>query len=290
MKQFKKVYVEITNICNLSCDFCPKSSRKLEFMSVKTFSKILDQIKPHTNYIYLHVKGEPLLHPSLDKLLDISFEKGFNVNITTNGTLINQTKEILLSKPAVRQINFSLHSLDGNKDSKIFKDYISNILSFTKEASQNTKIFTSLRLWNLNASNETSNDNRKNQTILESIEKEFNLNFKINESTELEKGLKIADRIYVNQGYAFKWPDLEVKEENKVGFCHALRTHAAILVDGTVIPCCLDGEGIINLGNINQTNFTEIINSPRAQNIINGFSNKKPVEKLCQKCGFMTRF
>ncbi len=290
MKQFKKVYIEITNICNLRCDFCPQTSRKLEFMQVDTFGKILEQIKPHTNYIYLHVKGEPLLHPSLDKLLDLSHEEGFNVNITTNGTLINNAREMLLRKAAVRQINFSLHSLDGNREFDNKDNYIQNILSFTKEAIQTTKMLVSLRLWNLYENSQVLLENRKNEAILALIEQEFDLSYKIQEAVGLNRGIKISDRVYLNQDHQFKWPDLKEQDRNLIGFCYGLCNQAAILVGGTVIPCCLDGEGIISLGNIHQTSFSEIIDSSRAKDMVNGFSKHKVVEKLCQKCGYMKRF
>ncbi|HOD92261.1 MAG TPA: radical SAM/SPASM domain-containing protein [Clostridia bacterium] len=289
MKTFKKVYIEITNICNLECDFCPKTKRKPKFMSIDMFSNILDQIKPHTDYIYLHVKGEPLLHPELDKLLDISHDKGFFVNITTNGTLISKTANILLSKLALRQINISLHSLDGNKSFEDRKKYIQDILNFTKLAVEKTEMIISLRLWNLN---EDASDTkiRKNNAILENIESFFNLSYKIEETSKLARGMKIADRLYINQAEKFKWPDVNENEINKNGFCYGLRTQAAILVDGTVVPCCLDSDGIINLGNIQNNFFSEIIESERANNIVNGFSNKQAIEELCQRCGYIKRF
>lgn len=286
MKQFKRVYIEITNICNLRCSFCPPTSRKAEHMSPAVFLHILKQIKTHTGYIYLHVKGEPLLHPELDKILDLSFEEGFQVNITTNGTLINKIGQMLLTKPAVRQINFSLHSI--NSDSQ--DDYIQSILSFTKDAIVKTKMFVALRLWNLSEHNDENQDQRKNENVLEQIEREFKLDYKIKETLGVEKGIKITDRVYVNQDRQFKWPDLNENQENHNGFCYGLRNHVAILVDGSVVPCCLDNNGIINLGNIHQTPFSDIIESKRANDIVDGFSRKEPVEKLCQKCGYMKRF
>ena len=274
----------------MECDFCPKTSRRPEFMSIETFSKILNQIKPHTSYIYLHVKGEPLLHPELDKILDISREKDFFVNITTNGTLIGNVKDMLLTKPSLRQINFSLHSLDGNKIFENKQTYIENILRFTKEAMEKTKMIVSLRLWNLNKSNESILEIRKNNTILESIEDFFNLPDKIDETASMNRGIKISDRVYINQAQKFKWPDLNEEEINESGFCYALRDQAAILVDGTVVPCCLDHEGVIKLGNIHYSSFSEIIDSERANNIINGFSKRHVVEELCKKCGYIKKF
>ncbi|NMM65729.1 radical SAM protein [Clostridium sp. P21] len=288
MKKFKKFYIEITNVCNLSCDFCPQTKRSPEFMKVETFSEILDQIKMHTDYIYFHVKGEPFLHPEIDSFLDLSYEKGFKVNITTNGTLINKVKEKILKKPFIRQINFSLHSFDGNETINGKDEYINNIISFVKEAVQSTEMLISLRLWNLEK--DDSSKIEKNRYILQMIEKAFNLPYKIEEKIIPGKGIKVCDRVYLNQEYKFQWPDLNEKEDNSSSFCHGLRNQVGILVDGTVIPCCLDGEGIINLGNIHQVNFSKIVESDRANNLFNGFSSRKVVEELCRKCGYKKRF
>ncbi len=290
MKKFKKFYIEITNVCNLTCSFCPQTRRQPEFMKIETFSNILDQIKPHTDYIYFHVKGEPLLHPEIDKFLDLSHEKGFKVNITTNGTLINKAKDKLMKKPALRQINFSLHSLSGNVGYDHKEEYLSNILSFVKEVRNNPGIIISLRLWNLEQDNLVNLENKRNHEMLETIEKEFDLPYKIQEKITPGRGIKIADKIYLNQDHEFKWPDLKEDEDDGIGFCYGLRNQIAILVDGTVVPCCLDGEGVINLGNIKETHFSEIVESERANNIYDGFSRRYAVEEFCRKCGYRKKF
>lgn len=288
MNRFKKIYIEITNVCNLSCAFCPKTLRKPEFMTITTFERILDDLKPYGEYIYFHIKGEPLLHPDIDKFLDLSYEKGFKVNITTNGTLINKVKEKLLHK-GLRQINFSLHSFDGNENSRDKDEYVNDILSFSKIARENN-IISALRLWNLDMNNEKNLERNKNKHILELIEKTFDLDFKIEDKLGETRGVKISDKVYINHDYEFKWPALHEEEDEGIGFCHGLRNQIGFLVDGTVIPCCLDGEGIINLGNIKETSLQEILNSKRALDIFEGFSNRKAVEELCRKCGYRKRF
>jgi len=259
-------------------------------MKIETFNKILDQIKPHTDYIYFHVKGEPLLHPEIDRFLNLSYEKGFRVNITTNGTLINRVKNKILNKPALRQVNFSLHSFDGNDGGENKAEYINSILAFVKEATDKTDVFISLRLWNLDKDNVTNLQRKRNRQLLEIIEKEFNLPYKIEEQVTPGSGTKIADRIYLNQDHEFEWPDLKEEEDEGEGFCYGLRNQVAILVDGTVVPCCLDGEGVINLGNINKTHFSKIVESDRANNLFNGFSRREAVEELCRKCGYRKKF
>ena len=290
MRKFKKIYVEITNVCNLTCDFCPQTKRTAEFMDYETFAKILDQIKEHTDSIYLHVKGEPLLHPDLGRFLDLCKGKGFQVNITTNGTLIHQVKEVLLTKPAVRQINFSLHSVEKTLGIQSREEYWKRILSFAKEAMQKTEIFISLRLWNLNENSELDFLQSINRELLDLIEKEFSWSRQKHEGTLGLKGVKLGERVYLNQDYQFAWPDLTLEEESRTGFCYGLRHQAAILVDGTVLPCCLDSEGVLNLGNIKKNTFSEIIESKRAIQIIDGFTKRQAVEELCRKCGYRRRF
>ncbi|WP_315114563.1 radical SAM protein [Clostridium intestinale] len=289
MRKFKKIYIEITNVCNLSCSFCPETLRKPEFIKIDAFSKILDDIKPYGEYIYFHIKGEPLLHPELETLLDISFEKGVKVNLTTNGTLITKVKDILLNASSLRQINISLHSFDGNEKAVNKEEYINNVIEFSKEAREK-KIITGLRLWNLNENNNTNLKLNKNKEILEIIEREFNLQYKIEDKISECRGIKISEYIYLNQDYEFNWPALTEDEDDGIGFCHGLRNQIGILVDGTVVPCCLDGNGIIDLGNINNSSFSEIIESSRAKDITEGFSNRRAVEELCRKCGYRKRF
>ncbi|GMA97574.1 radical SAM/SPASM domain-containing protein [Pelosinus sp. IPA-1] len=290
MKKYKKLYLEITNVCNLKCDFCPETKRKAEFMTEAAFAQILDQIKPFTDYIYLHVKGEPLLHPNLGSFLDISYEKGFKVNITTNGTLINKAANTLLEKPAVRQINFSLHSFDGNRHEISKDEYIDNILEFSRRAAMESKIIVSLRFWNLDEALLTEDQRKRNLDMIDKIEETFKLPYKIQGNLSEAKALKLGDRIYLNQDYEFKWPDLKEKEDFGKGTCFGLRNQIAILVDGTVVPCCLDGEGIINLGNIHEARFSDIISKKRVEDIRLGFCSNNLVEELCRKCGYRKRF
>ncbi|MFJ7890941.1 radical SAM/SPASM domain-containing protein [Lysinibacillus xylanilyticus] len=289
MRTFKKVYIEITSVCNLACSFCPPTARAKGLIKVEQFNKILDEIRPHTKYIYLHVKGEPLLHPRIDQLLDAAHEKGFKVNITTNGTLIKKNREKILGKPALRQINFSLHSFDGHEGSENREKYLEDILDFVR-ASRDYSTIISYRLWNLQKDHVTDIAARRNRETLDILENEYNLDYRIEEKVQPGKGVKIASNIYLNQDHEFKWPSLLEPEDKGKGFCHALRSQAAILVDGTVVPCCLDGEGVINLGNVNEKSFTDIVQGERANNIVDGFSRREAVEELCRKCGYRQKF
>lgn len=187
-------------------------------------------------------------------------------------------------------MNFSLHSVDGNMDTGNKDEYMDRILSFSKEAIKKSKIFISLRLWNLQEKQGIHPESTRNNERLTAIENAFLLPSQKLEEVVSGRGVKIADRIYVHQDHPFSWPDRKAKEVLGNAFCHGLRSQAAILVDGTVVPCCLDGEGVMNLGNLHSTPFAEIIDSKRARSIFDGFSRKVAVEDLCRKCGYRERF
>jgi radical SAM protein with 4Fe4S-binding SPASM domain len=283
MKTFKKIYIEITNACNLSCGFCPKTARPAEYMSKKLFEEILNKIKGSTQYVYFHVMGEPLMHPDIGTFLDISQHQGYWVNLTTNGTFIDSVGPSILAKPALRQMNFSLHCFEANMNNYPIDEYLDKVFHFIHEANKQRQIYFSLRLWN--ASKDSDNTH-----VFGRIEKEFALDFALKDHPIPFNGIPIADNVYLNQSPPFEWPDINRTDIDDEGFCYGLRDQVAILVDGTVVPCCLDAEGTINLGNIKNQTMDEIIQSPRARDIYNGFSRREVVEPLCRKCGYRIRF
>ena len=144
--RFKRIYIEITSSCNLKCSFCQETLRSPHFMSVDEFAHTLQQIRPYTNYIYLHVKGEPLLHPQLDEILALCRKAGVTVNLTTNGTLLADKLPILLAHPP-HQMNVSLHSADDN-DCIDMDTYIAQLFASCETLLAQTDTEISLRLWN----------------------------------------------------------------------------------------------------------------------------------------------
>lgn len=289
MKRFKKVYIEITNICNLSCNFCPKTGRKLEFSNEEKFRKIIEEVKEYTDYVYFHLMGEPLLNENLEKFLEICAENNLKVNITTNGTLLAKQKEVLLKAKSLRQVNISLHSFEANKVTKELEAYVGEVLSFINEAK--SSIICSIRLWNMdNSILNLKGKNTLNDDIIEMLEEGLNSQIDIKEELKKKPGIKICKTVYINSAEKFEWPNIDRDVLSENAFCYGLRDQMGILVDGTVVPCCLDSEGNIPLGNIFESSLDEILNSKRARELYDGFSNRKAVEELCKRCGYVTRY
>ena len=289
MRKFKKIYIEITNVCNLSCNFCPKTKRKYKFMNKEEFTYILEQVKPFTDHIYFHLMGEPLLHENIEYFLKESKEKGLHVNLTTNGTLLNKVGDKIINSNAVRQVNISLHSFEANKKTVELEEYLNNVTDFIIKARENSNIICAIRLWNMD-SEDLRGENNLNKEILKIIEENLGLEFSLSEKLQESNKIKLKDKVYLNMAEKFQWPDIKIDTLGENVFCHGLRNQIGILADGTVVPCCLDSDGNLELGNVFEKTLEDILNGERATNIYNGFSRRVAVESLCQKCGYATRF
>ncbi len=261
---FKKIYLEITNNCNLDCSFCIGNKRNKKFISVEEFMILLDRVKGFTKYLYFHVMGEPLLHPNINQLIDIASENYF-VNITSNGYLIKRIE----NNKNIRQINLSLHSFDA-KYNKSFEDYMLDIFNTVDKLIVNNTI-VKFRVW---VNSEYSDE------ILFKLEEKYDV--VIGNS----RSLKLANNIYYEVEEEFIWPSMDNDYYRETGSCRGLRDHIGILVDGTVIPCCLDSAGIINLGNIYKNDLNDIISSDLFKEMKQGFLDNKKIHELCRKCNF----
>ncbi|WP_195987514.1 radical SAM protein [Clostridium sp. D53t1_180928_C8] len=289
MRKFKKVYIEITNVCNLSCNFCPKTKRKYKFMNKEEFTYILEQVKPFTDHIYFHLMGEPLLNENIEYFLKESRDKGLHVNLTTNGTLLNKVGDKIINSNAVRQVNISLHSFEANKKTVELEEYLNSVTDFIIKARENSNIICAIRLWNMDTE-DLKGENNLNKEILKMIEENLELKFSLSEKLQESNKIKLKDKVYLNMAEKFQWPDIKIDTLGENVFCHGLRNQIGILADGTVVPCCLDSDGNLELGNVFSKTLKEILNGERATNIYNGFSRRVAVESLCQKCGYATRF
>ena len=275
--RFWKVFLEISNICNLSCRFCPGTRRPKKAMTEEELSVLLPKLRPYTDFLYFHLMGEPLLHPKLERFLEMAGNYGFKVILTTNGTLLQKQQEMLLRSPALHKINISLHAFEANDLTVPFAQYLADCFAFGKAS--NGKKLVVYRLWN------QGGENKQNEEILGTMHSFFPT-----EWVRERLGTRIAHRTYLEYGDKFDWPDLTAPEGSQRIFCYGLRDQLGVLCDGTVVPCCLDHEGDLALGNLLNEDMETILNSPRAKAIYEGFSHREATEELCRKCCYARRF
>ncbi len=274
-----KIYLEITNICNFDCSFCHKTKRPGRQMSLDEFNTLTDRLEGRAKFLYFHLMGEPTLHPWLPTFLKIAKQKGFAPIITTNGSLLGERGDRILSEPP-HKISISLHAPEANPT---FADptYWATCIAFARRAAEKG-VFVALRLWNLGA-------NSDNSAVLARLHEAFP-----GEWAPLRRGnsQRLGERIFLEWGDRFDWPDLAAPEcaPDSDLFCYGLRDQIGVLCDGTVVPCCLDADGTLALGNLFHSTLEEILSSPMAREIYDGFTRRRATQELCRKCGYAKRF
>ena len=256
-----RCYIEITNTCNLNCDFCPKHHRRKRQLSAGEFNLLTDRVRGKVSFLYFHLMGEPLLHPLLPQFIRTANEKGFKTVLTSNGTLLHRCLPLLEALP--HKIQLSLHSHESNARGEL-AGYMQEVMRLIeqyvpkpwKERPDGFRLSDHLylefdRKFEWPTAGEKSEENLKNES---------------EEESENESGEKSS------------------KKEKKQLFCKALIKQIGVLSDGSLVPCCLDHDGDVVLGNLLHQSLEEILASPRAQALIEGFKHHTASEKLCQNC------
>jgi len=273
---YTRVYVEITNICNMACSFCHGHSRSPRQMTREEFGHILEALKGKTEYIYYHLMGEPLTHPDLPAFIGMAAAMGYQSVLTTNGTLLARRGEALLDA-GLHKVSISLHSFEG-EDPAGRKRYLQECAAFAQKAAE-AGVIVSFRLWNRGF------DGGNNERTLALLQQLLPGPWQEN-----SRGYRVRERVFLEYGDRFAWPDREAEDLGSQVFCYGLKDHFGILCDGTVVPCCLDSDGVIALGNVFTETLSEILRSPRAEAMRAGFSCRKATEDLCRRCGYARRF
>lgn len=286
-KRFKKVYIEISNVCNLQCTFCPEVHRGKKFMEPELFRKAAVAVAPLAEAVCFHLMGEPLLHPRFEEYVGFCESIGLPVELTTNGILLDDARMKALLNPALRQVNFSLQAFNDNFPEKDNAGYLQKIFKFTDLAlRERPELYINYRLWNEGVAGSQASNTIMLAKIRQGLHAEFDPVWDV----RWKKSANIKGRVSLHFDSRFEWPNPHQPIRSARGFCHGLSTHIGILADGTIVPCCLDKEGVINLGNCGSRSVEEIVQSPRARTIREGFQKGILVEDLCRKCTFISRF
>lgn len=285
---FHRVHIEVTNVCGLACSFCPPKTLPPKSMPLPLFERTLMQLVGRTKQLAFHVMGDPLTLPNLSAYLDLALHHGFRVELTTSGYYLKRTPFATLFHPAVRQINVSLNSFNKNSLNMTFDAYMEGVAALcTEKLANHPDVFINLRLWNLD---EAQSEAAFNAVLFARLLELFGTapSAEMLESGH-RGGFRLAPKVLLHFDRYFEWPSLDGTHDSD-GTCHGLSGHIGILADGTVVPCCLDGDGVIALGNLNDSALDTVLSSQRAVAMREGFASGKAVEALCRKCSYKTRF
>ena len=275
-KPYSRVYLEVTNVCNKSCSFCIGTKRAPHNMTLAEVDLITDKLLPLTDYVYFHLMGEPLLHREIFDMISLAANKGFKCAVTTNGSLLEKYGKRLIDS-GVYKVNISLHSFEGASEDEHLS-YLTSCIDFAREASD-AGVLCVFRLWN--GEFEKENNSRALTVLREKLPYEW---------AEGSRGYRIKDKLHLEYGERFDWPTMDIDPIGDETFCYGLADHFGILSSGEVVPCCLDSDGNIPLGNALCEDLSAILSSERAKNIREGFKSRRAVEELCKRCGYSRRF
>lgn len=268
-KMIDRCYIEITNTCNLDCHFCPKHQRKRRQLSAEEFDLLTDKVQGKVCFLYFHLMGEPLLHPLLPQFITMAREKGFKTVLTSNGTLLHRAMNLLDTLP--HKVQLSLHSHESNARGEL-SSYMEEVMNFaTQAAAKGTCVV--LRLWNQGGMD------KENELVMDYIAEYVPRPWK-----ERPDGFRLCDNLYLEFDRKFEWPSANASSAKREVFCKALLKQIGVLSDGSLVPCCLDHNGDVVLGNLFHQSLEEILSSPRAQAMIEGFQHHTATEALCQNC------
>lgn len=273
----KKAYLEITNDCNMACSFCHGTCRPVRYMNEAEFLRAARELRPVTDYLYFHLMGEPLLHPQLIDFLSIANGMGYKVILTTNGSLLRERGCELIGREGLHKVSISLHAYEVNMMDMTLDEYLDSCFDFCEAASRGG-IISVMRLWN------AGGEDSLNPYILERMHGRFSGEWK-----QTYSGYRIDERLFLEWGERFEWPDKDADQCGANHSCYGLRDQVGVLSDGTVVPCCLDADGVINLGNIFTDSITDILASPRAAALAESFKKRNITEPLCTRCDFAKR-
>lgn len=274
----KRIYIEITNACNLSCAFCPGTKRQISYMTPDSFSHVLEEVKPLTKYIYLHVQGEPLLHPDFETIMRIADTNEMKVQLVTNGSLLNRHPD-LLRHSSLRKLSVSLQSAAYLKGIEL-PDYMDTICALADEISRGNDQFMDLRFWRQDELQKPAD-----HYCLDFLRKRYAFI-----ETDRRNSFRILRNVFISFANEFTWPVASTSPPSSAGTCLGTRQQLAVLSDLTVVPCCLDSEGAVPLGNLSEKRLSEVMADNRFQRMRDGFEHQEITEPFCRTCSFRLRF
>jgi len=280
--------LETTNVCNMKCVMCPRTTkmeRKLGFMESEAYASLIHQLSPHTpdrwnhwkefveqdllkntaaydeDYFYflicsqtliLHGFGEPILDKSLPDRIALAHAHGLPTYFSMNPVNIDLEKLDAIGAAGLSYLKLSLEGLDNETQLKYrgridasFDNTIEKVISVIK-LFQERDYKTTIILTKLNFKND-----------LEAQEEYVNF------------WKQFPVMVYVKNQHNRWLYEEETATPNTAEYmqryCEFPWSSVSILYDGTVVPCPLEYEGILNMGNVRDQPLEKIWNSDRYQ-------------------------
>lgn len=322
-KRFKIIYLELTNACNFTCDYCPidKQTRKKIVMEEGFAQSIIDQIADNelTDFITFHLMGEPFLHKKLASLTGYAENRGLRVRLLTNGSLLetkrnqelfdNNLSRLEIGFRTPNESSFALRLRGGRLS---LEEYIMRVKGVIEDKLRSIyktelciKFFIRSHMAMIKMSDDyehltSAEDNLKIAQMFQQFTLETAKKYKLQTSEWENIQVKIIDGEYfIFPGISLSFAriqDFWVREQKEtaeqqkkykgyIGGCSAgFRDDFGILASGEITTCCIDYDGKNVIGDLHQQTLMQILESPAAKNILNSFKWFLPPTEFCREC------
>lgn len=251
------VNLELTNHCNLRCTFCPVNTtmrRPKGFMDPDLFRRVLDD-NPQLDFVLAFQWGEPLLHPHFFELVRYAADLGVRTMITSNGTHLSPENRARLLDCGLERITFSV---DGDHAThRAIRGYDLGRLREDVLALRRERDAAGARL-------------------------RIDVSMVVDAATEGALDAYFADwRGAVDRVQAIP----RIVAERRTAPCRELwRGTLVVLWDGRVTVCCVDSEGLLQVGDARKERLLDVWNG-EAMRRIRGRHAQGDFPPLCANCG-----
>jgi MoaA/NifB/PqqE/SkfB family radical SAM enzyme len=241
-------WIDITRLCNLRCIMCPQSRGlrpRPAKMPLDRFQQILDDICENRPLIKLYLSGEPLLHEGLFDMIEYAHGKNCQTAIHTNATLFTEALSERILSSSLTFLSFSFDGCTAEVYERLrppakFEQVGANIRRFLDLRRRSGRgPYANVEIIRM----------RDTEDFLKSFAEEW-------------KACGVEEVSVVD--YMTWLGTVPDRRDGKAAIfsgytpCAAPFQHGCILSDGTVVPCCLDVDGRMPLGNVTEQPFREI--------------------------------
>ncbi|MEM1308274.1 MAG: radical SAM/SPASM domain-containing protein [Cyanobacteria bacterium P01_D01_bin.71] len=322
MTQLDRLHIEVTNVCNFKCEFCPDAimSRRRGHMKFEVLEGLLKAIAEDNlaRIITFHLMGEPFIYPHIFAGIQGAVERSLKLHLTTNGSTFHLFPKHIeqLVQSRVPKVTISLQTPDphtfqlrGAPPRLQSEAYFDGIVQYVQANLRSPDSPTRIHVKFLDTTPNPFLVPHKPMSVVAG---------KANMMAELTAWAKrflegiVEDDIHwpsihrtIRRFRPGQWqliplhPKLTLEtfpldswgnvESDTVvparwGYCNGASQQAGVLYDGTVVPCCKDFEGQIPLGNVTEKPLKAILAGSPACQLRQDFNRLRIKNPICQRC------
>jgi radical SAM protein with 4Fe4S-binding SPASM domain len=315
------IQIEPVNDCNLRCLSCPRSKMVASpsCMPLEKFKEIVDSVRPA--YITLSGLGETLLHPEIGAMIAYARARGVFVNMTSNGTLLDESKAAMLLDSGLSELSVSLDAADREtyrsiRGQDLWDRLMANIktlLSLRNGRSRRTPLIRAqfvlqsrnigqvdafirlckeLRVDSVYVQHLSLNGiEERREALCGGLTKErmaAALRGALNEAKSL--GLKRTNIAVFLRAIDRYWDQYIPRDQRDRHGCLNPWFDAYVNVDGGIQPCCAFAGDVAceYLGNVFSTSFREVYNDIPYREFRRRIRQGKRMTTVCRRCNPVT--